>query len=85
MTDLGTGIIRSIEILWVAIIQQRQQANSPMNQNVFYQHPGYPSQSFMIQPLMSNDDPFSQMMNLYQGQQSKQKNELSTGDYYFKQ
>ena len=62
MTDLGTGISRSIEMLSVSIMQQHQP--HPLNQNVFYQQQhGYPPQSHALQP-MSNDGPFSQMMNL---------------------
>ena len=72
MTDLGTGISRSIEMLSVAIMQQQQQQANPLNQNVFYQQHGYPSH--LIQPV-SNDHPYSQMMNPQQVQQSKQQND----------
>ena len=83
MTDLGTGISRSIEMLSVAIMQQQQQQQqaNPLNQNVFYQQHEYPSHP--IQPV-SNDHPCSQMMNPQQVQQSKQQNDQSTGNYYFK-
>lgn len=71
MTDLGTGISRSIEMLSGAIMHQAH----PNNQNVFYQQHGY-------QQHMPNNGTYSQFVNLQQVQQPEQQNEEST--YYFK-
>ncbi len=81
MTDLGTGISRSIEMLSSAMMMQQAHGAHPPNQNVFYQQHGYPSQSHAMQP-MPNNGTYSPLMNQQPVQQSEQQNEENI--YYFK-